>query len=87
MGETTQILHRRIRHWKTTIAGIATIVAPVLVILFPDYAAKITLIGSACTGWGLISAPDASNLKPKPPGEVLEPPAAGWVPPLDTRGR
>lgn len=60
-GSTTLLIRRRIRHWKTTLAGLATIATPILVILFPEQAAKITLIGSTFTGWGLISASDASN--------------------------
>lgn len=63
MGETTEIIRKRIRHTKTTLAGIATILGPVAVALWPAHAGTITAITSALTGMGLIAAADASALK------------------------
>lgn len=63
-SSTTLILRRRIRHWKTTAAGVATILAPVLAILFPEAAVKIMLVSSALTGAGLMAAADATTVQP-----------------------
>lgn len=57
---TTQIIRKRIRHTKTTLAGIATIVGPVAVAIWPQHAGTITTVASVLTGLGLISAADAS---------------------------
>jgi hypothetical protein len=62
---TTQIIRRRIRHWKTTICGIVTIVAPIAVLIWPQHALLFSSIISAVTGAGLISAADAK------PGEGI----------------
>jgi hypothetical protein len=66
MGETTQIIQRRIRHWKTTIAGISLILAPVAGALWPEYAAKITQAALLLAGGGFIAAADAQR-PPTPP--------------------
>lgn len=59
MGETTQIL-RRVRHWKTTLAGIASIVCPVVALFCPpEYSVKILAASSMLAGSGLIAAADA----------------------------
>jgi hypothetical protein len=60
MGETTEILHRRVRHWRTTAAGVASIVAPVIALFCPpDLAIKVLAAASALAGSGLIAAADA----------------------------
>lgn len=63
MDTTTQIIQRRIKHWKTSLAGISAIVCP-LVALFvsPDLAIKLLGIGVALNAAGNMSAADA---KPK----------------------
>ncbi len=66
MGETTQIIQRRIRHWKTTIAGIALILAPVAGAIWPEYASKITNAAFLLAGGGFIAAADAQR-PPMPP--------------------
>lgn len=59
MGETTQIL-RRVRHWKTTLAGVASIVAPIAALFAPpEYQVKILAAASILSGSGLIAAADA----------------------------
>lgn len=60
MGETTELIRKRIRHTKTTLAGIATILGPIAATLWPEHAGKIMLATSALTGAGLIAAADAS---------------------------
>jgi len=63
MDSTTQIIQRRIKHYKTTIAGIASIVCPIVsLFLPPDWANKILAAGVILSGAGLIGAADA---KPK----------------------
>lgn len=62
--DTTQFIRRRIWHWKTTIAGVGSIVCPILAILFPAYAQKILLISSLFSGWGFIAAADGSKVPP-----------------------
>jgi len=66
MGETTLLIQKRIRHWRTTIAGIVCWLAPVALLIWPDQAAQITAIAFAVTGTGLIAAPDSKNTD-KPP--------------------
>lgn len=59
MGETTEIL-RRVRHWKTTLAGIATMIAPVAALFAPpEYQVKILAAASLLSGLGHIAAADA----------------------------
>lgn len=66
-GGTTEIIRRRIRHWKTTLAGIATIASPILVGIWPQHATTIVTACSALTGAGLIAAADASSLVNRTP--------------------
>ena len=68
MGETTQIL-RRIRHWKTTLTGVALIASPLALSIWPDQAALIAKITVALTGAGFIAAADSKPTEvqnPKP---------------------
>lgn len=58
-SSTTEIIRRRVRHWKTTIAGIATILGPILIAFFPEHAQAISMSASSLTGIGLIAAADA----------------------------
>lgn len=60
---TTEIIRRRIRHTKTTLAGLATILGPIAATVWPEHAGKIMLATSALTGAGLIAAADASQVK------------------------
>ena len=63
MSETTEIIRRRIQHWKTTIAGIAGIVCPIIALFVPpEYSIKVLAAGAVLSGAGLIAAADA---KPK----------------------
>jgi hypothetical protein len=62
-GHTTEFLRRRVWHWKTTIAGVGSIVCPIAAILWPQYAQKILLISSLFSGWGFITAADGSNVQ------------------------
>ncbi len=68
MGETTVLIQKRIRHWKTTAAGIAGIVCPIIALFCPpDIALKILSASAALSGAGLIAAADAkSNESVKP---------------------
>ncbi len=63
MSETTEIIHRRIRHWKTTAAGVAAIVAPIAASIWPEHAIKILSAASALSGAGLLAAADAKKEK------------------------
>ena len=58
---TTQIFRRRVRHWKTTATGIATILAPIAAAAWPHYANIINDATMALVGAGLISAADAQK--------------------------
>jgi len=61
---TTEFIQRRTRHWKTTIAGIGSIVCPLVAIFCPpEYAQKICAISSLFAGWGLMAAADGKNVK------------------------
>jgi len=63
MGDTTELIHRRLRHWKTTLAGVASIVCPIIsLFVTPELAVKVLAITGALTGTGLIFAADG---KPK----------------------
>jgi hypothetical protein len=61
MGETTVMIQRRIRHWKTSIAGIALLLAPVAAAIWPAHADKIHNAALALGGLGLVSAADAQK--------------------------
>lgn len=61
MGETTTIIRKRIRHWKTTVAGVACFLAPVAAIIWPEYAAKINSVAMLLAGAGFIAAADAKH--------------------------
>lgn len=63
------IIRRRIRNWKTTICGIALLITPILIALFPKHALVIISVSSALTGSGFIAAADASAI----PGQVGNP--------------
>jgi len=66
MSETTIMIKRRIRHWKTTVAGVLAFLAPVACIIWPEYAGKIRDAALMIAGGGLIAAPDAKNTDPNP---------------------
>lgn len=57
---TTQLIRRRIRHWKTTITGVALIVSPVAYAIWPEHSATITKAIGALTGAGFIAAADGA---------------------------
>ena len=67
MGSTTILIRRRIRHWKTTAAGVATLLGPIALSLWPEHSTAITNAVFAITGAGLISAAD-SDKPPRIPG-------------------
>ena len=60
---TTTIIRRRIRHWKTTIAGVAVLISPIVCGLWPQHAATITQIVLGLTGAGLIAAADGDKTR------------------------
>ena len=60
---TTMILRRRIRHWKTTFAGVAVLFSPILCAVWPQHAAVITQIVLGLTGAGLIAAADGDKIR------------------------
>jgi hypothetical protein len=65
MGETTEIIRRRIHHWKTTLAGIASILCPIIALFVPpEYSVKVLAAASMLSGAGLIAAADAGKQKP-----------------------
>jgi len=71
MGDTTDIIQKRIRHWKTTLAGVATIVCPIAAIFAPpDWQNKILYAAVVLSGTGHILAADA---KPKTTVEPVQP--------------
>ena len=59
MGETTEIIRRRIHHWKTTVIGVVMILAPVALVVWPEHTAVIQQVIIALTGAGFIAAADA----------------------------
>lgn len=67
MGETTQIIQRRIRHWKTTAIGIVLWIAPAAAAIWPDHAALITKAALALAGGGFMMAADAQRPPTAPP--------------------
>jgi hypothetical protein len=60
---TTEFIRRRIRHWKTTLAGIGGMLCPIAAIIWPHYADKILSISCLLSGWGLTLAADASKVQ------------------------
>jgi len=65
MGETTTIIRRRLHHWRTTVAGLCIWLAGPAMLIWPQYAAKISAVAFALAGTGLIAAPDSQNTDPK----------------------
>lgn len=66
MGDTTELIHRRLRHWRTTAAGVAQILCPVIALFLPpEWSIKVLSIAAVLGGVGSIAAADAHNLKPK----------------------
>lgn len=59
MGETTELIHRRIRHWKTTLAGVASILCPVAAGFFPQHSTELLGVAVALNSVGLFNAADA----------------------------
>jgi peptidoglycan/LPS O-acetylase OafA/YrhL len=66
-GHTTEIIRRRIRHWRTTLAGLACLLAPLAVAVWPQHADRIYAAAAALGGAGLIAAADAKKEKPPTP--------------------
>lgn len=64
-GNTTEFIRRRIKHWKTTAAGIGSMVCPFVGIIWPEYSQKILMISALLSGWGLCVAADGSNVVKK----------------------
>jgi hypothetical protein len=58
---TTVIIRRRLRHWRTTLAGVVGMLGPIAALIWPEYALKILSISSAINGAGLVAAPDSKN--------------------------
>jgi hypothetical protein len=66
-NSTTMMIRRRVRNWKTTLTGIASIVCPIIsLFLPPEWAAKLLAATGILAGSGLIAAADASAI----PGQV-----------------
>ena len=59
MGETTELIQKRIRHTKTTMANMAGIVCPILALVFPQHTVAILTIDCALNSMGNIAAADA----------------------------
>jgi len=58
---TAQFIRRRVTNWKTTLAGLGTILCPIAIAIWPEHATHIAGIQSALTGMGLIAAADAKQ--------------------------
>ena len=56
---TTIIIRRRLRHAKTTICGIVTMITPFAILIWPQHALLFSSIMSVAAGAGLVSAADA----------------------------
>lgn len=61
MGETTEIFRRKVRHWKTTAAGLAVIALGVVPIIWPETAIKCAQISAFLTGAGFLMAADGNK--------------------------
>lgn len=62
-GNTTEFIRRRIRHWRTTLAGIACIVGPIIAVIYPEYAVKILTITLGLSGAGHLAGADGKNVQ------------------------
>jgi len=62
-GNTTEFIRRRVYHWKTTVAGIGSLVCPIGAILFPSLSQKFNMLSGLFAGWGLIAAADGSKVQ------------------------
>jgi hypothetical protein len=60
MGETTQFI-RKVRHWKTTLAGSALMFIPVAYSIWPEHSALISKISVGLTAAGMFVAADGSK--------------------------
>jgi hypothetical protein len=70
MGDTTEIIQKRIRHWKTTLVGVASLVAPIALSIWPQHSQQIIAAMMAINGVGFMAAADA---KPKTSVEPTTP--------------
>jgi len=62
MSDTTQFIRRRIQHWRTTLAGVAAIVCPIVALFCPpELSNKILAVAVMLSGSGLIAASDAKK--------------------------
>jgi hypothetical protein len=66
MGEnnTTEFIQRRIRHWRTTLSGIAVILCPIIATVWPEYAVKALSVAALLSGMGHIAGADSKNVQP-----------------------
>lgn len=62
MGETTEIIQKKIRHWKTSIVGVAGLLGPVALSIWPEYSQKIIAVMMAINGVGFMAAADAAKV-------------------------
>lgn len=60
MSETTMIIRRRLKHWKTSITGIALMLSPVAYAIWPNHGEIITKVVLSLTGAGFIAAADGA---------------------------
>jgi len=61
---TTLLIRKRIRHWKTSLAGAASMLCPVVAIFLPpEWASKVLSASALLSGAVLLAANDPSNEK------------------------
>lgn len=70
MGDTTEIIQKRIRHWKTTLVGVAGLLAPIALTVWPQHGKEIIEVMIAINGVGFMAAADA---KPKSSVQTQQP--------------
>ncbi len=71
-SSTTMMARRRLKNWKTTICGIALIISPIAIALWPRHALTISAVTTALTGGGFMAAADAAAV-PQVDNRMTEP--------------
>jgi hypothetical protein len=66
-NNTTEFIRRRIRNWRTTLAGVAMLLCPLIAIIWPEYAVQALLVATALGGAGHIAGADGKNIPPPNP--------------------
>lgn len=66
-SNTTRVIRRRIRHWKTTLTGIGLLFSPIISAIWPDAAPVVDKVTGVLIGAGFVSAADGARVRDTEP--------------------